>query len=168
MSKPQDVMAIAGDPVRRVMRVTWGKVAGRVVTSVEAPDYDTRVNSLLRPILLLEMVVLLGAALAMLFMIWWVGATYGWIVFGMLWLMYAGALAGMYVSDIRRTTGHAPSLDSDEALIVRAPAIAGDATLAPLAETQPTPADTGEGLTSVPPHARTIPPAGADSPRRCS
>lgn len=136
-------MAAEGKPAESVRPTSWNQVARRVITSVEMPDYDTRVSSLLRPSSLLRLTGCLAAALTTLFLVWWIGATFSWILFGILLLISTVALAAVYKSDVRRISGPEPSWDSDEALIVRAAAVTGDTNLAPLAVAQPSLSDAG-------------------------
>src|SRR5579859_6917584 len=119
------------------MSVSWRTAAQRIVTSVEAPDYDTRVASLFRAPMPLLMVGIPALAMADLFAIWWVDLLVGWVIFWFLWISFALLLALQYYGEIRRISRPDPRWDSGEALVVRVAAIAGDDTVAPLAQTQP-------------------------------
>jgi hypothetical protein len=119
------------------MITPWHTVTQRIIRSVEAPDYDTRVPRTSRPPMRLIMGGIAAVALAGLFFVWWGGDSTGWFMFWVLLAIYTPFLVVWYITEIRRTSGPDHWWDSDEALVVRIPAIAGDDKIAPLAQTQP-------------------------------
>ncbi len=119
------------------MIIPWPEIIRRIVKSVEAPDYDTRVPRASRIPLQLIMVGFVAFAVTALFSVWWVGDSTGWLMVGFMLAFYTPYLVGQYFTEIRRISGPEPLWDSDEALIVRAAAIAGDDRIAPPAQTQP-------------------------------
>lgn len=119
------------------MIIPWPEIIRRIVKSVEAPDYDTRVPHASRIPLQLIMVGFVAFAVTALFSVWWGGESIEWLMFWFVLAFYAPYLVGLYFIEIRRISGPEPLWDSDEALIVRTAAIVGDDRIAPLAQTQP-------------------------------
>lgn len=122
----------------RVWGASWSKVTQRIIMSVEAPDYDTRVFKTSVPFLVIIMCGLAAISLLSLGSIWWSNSSEDWLLFWGFLIFYTLILAGLWNERVRRIARAVPTWDSNEALLVRAGAIVGDEALAPRAQTQPT------------------------------
>lgn len=112
----------------------------RVIQSVEAPDYDTQRLRVRLPWLTLVACVAAAGGLVVAWAIWRQSMAdlwpLYWVALAVCWLITLFVLGAM----AQRHSRYPFAWETPEALIVRAGAVASDAGIAPLAQTQPAPA----------------------------